>query len=788
MQKCFLTATIFFCIVSLELSAQHTPRDRCVCDSLFDLNPHASAIQKAVIYLETAEVIRENMPQKSFSYLVSAFRISILEKNDSLKARARMQMGNYYAEKRRYMKAQEQYLAAWKTYQAIGNSAGEVNALLNIGNINRNLTNYKKSLDYLQKGLVLTRKSNDLSTRGILIEHIGLTYQFMQEYDSANYFYTRALSLFRQAGDRRNEFGVQNCLGSLYLDENRYDEGMIFYKNLLREADSTDLQLMGILYTRIGHIYSRKNDYPNSLLYNLKALGFRQRNRSISDVNSSLINIAGDYYNLDNPASGQLYMDSGLILARRYDQKHLIENGYRHLYNYYLQKGDPKKALDYFARNFAAHDDIIREQNQNNIAILETYQQLQRNQQAGKISTSLLDSQHESYKFHTTTFVILVTLTSLAGFSMLVFVFLLLSVRGDRRRMQELNIQLSDEIREREVTEDQTRDRENQYRFITENSIDFITHMDQQKNRIYASPASLNVYGYTHDEIISKSPLELTHPDDYSYTEAKFKEMTETRSSSQFTYRAIKKDGTVFWVESILNPLFDPITGVFKGMVGVTRDIQERKTKEFEIMEGTSQKENLLKEIHHRVKNNFAILVSLINMQMAQTKNQELLQSLTNLQLRIRTMALVHEMLYRSSDFERISFPGYLRSLASVIAATYNRRDIVLTVEADEVVMDIEASIPLGLVVNEILSNAFKHAFPDGRSGNIKIRFTRNQATGTHTLVVQDDGIGMPAGVGLDQYKTMGIQVVQILCNQIEGTLVVANNPGASFSITFQAS
>jgi len=119
-----------------------------------------------------------------------------------------------------------------------------------------------------------------------------------------------------------------------------------------------------------------------------------------------------------------------------------------------------------------------------------------------------------------------------------------------------------------------------------------------------------------------------------------------------------KKDGTVFWVESMLIPLFDPISGAFKGMVGVTRDIQERKNKEIEIMEGTKQKENLLKEIHHRVKNNFAILVSLINMQMAQTKNQELLHSLINLQLRIRTMALVHEMLYAPVILKRYHFQG----------------------------------------------------------------------------------------------------------------------------------
>jgi two-component sensor histidine kinase len=203
-------------------------------------------------------------------------------------------------------------------------------------------------------------------------------------------------------------------------------------------------------------------------------------------------------------------------------------------------------------------------------------------------------------------------------------------------------------------------------------------------------------------------------------------------------------------------------------------------------MEGTRQKENLLKEIHHRVKNNFAILVSLINMQMSQTKNKELLQSLTNLQLRIRTMALVHEMLYRSKDFENISFSDYLRSLASVIAGTYNRRDIRFTFEADESVMDIEASIPLGLIVNEILSNAYKHAFPDGREGNIWMTFRVDRETGDYCLVLQDDGIGLPPGHELENCKSMGLQVVQILCQQIEATLEMVNDHGLGFTVTFR--
>jgi PAS domain S-box-containing protein len=769
----------------LEVFAQTKSPDQSIRDSLFRIRPHESLTQQAEIYLELADLIKEDQPQKSFTFLLAAFKLSVIEKSDKVKAQARMNMGDYFARKRKFIHAQEHYLAACKTYHAIPDTTGEVNALMRIGELNRSISNNEQSLIYLQRGLKLALSTKDNLLKGIITDQIAFTYLALGEQENARYYFNKALSYVRRTSFREKEFRVQISIGSIYLSDEKWAEALAFYNNLMLTADTTDYGLMGVLYTHIGHVFDKMHDHRASLKYNLKALAARQQCRQKYGVNSALINVAGDYLNLGLIDSGKYYMDSGLLLAYRYDQKSLIENGYRHLYTYYLENKQFKRALDFYTRYTAVREEINREKNRSNIAILETNQHLLRIQQSGKIIARKHDIQALNLKYHNYQTLILKFLTGLAGFIILVFITLLLYTRRVRKKMQEMNVQLNEEIRDRKATEEQTRDRENQYKFITDNSDDFITHLDQNKNRIYASPASLKVYGYTQEEIIKKTPYDLTIPEDHAYAEIVFREMLETRSSRQFIYRARKKDGSVFWVESILNPLFDPISGVFKGMVGVTRDIQERKIKEIEIMEGTKQKENLLKEIHHRVKNNFAILVSLINMQMGQTKNEELLQSLTNLQLRIRSMALVHEMLYRSNDFEKISFPGYLRSLASVIAGTYNRRNVDLAIEADEVVMDIETSIPMGLIINEILSNAYKHAFPGERSGKISIRFSIDQQSGMNTLVLQDDGVGMPHGVPVEQYKSMGLQVVQILCAQIEATLVVVNDPGASFTITF---
>jgi PAS domain S-box-containing protein len=787
MQKCFLTAVILFSFISCELPASQPLTEQRVLDSLMRVLPHKSQQQKALLYLAASDILASDLPLKSFSYTLSAYKIALLEKNDTIKARARLKMGEYFKGMRNYMMALEHFIAAGRIYHLIGDTLHEVDALISVGVINRNLGNYDQALSYYQQGLDLIQLTNYPHMHGTVLIHLAVTYQCMRDSETSQYFLNQALTLFRNLNDQENEIHVQNLIGVIYLDEERYDEALTYYKKLLPLIDTAYGSEYASILTRIGHIYDKKGNYRASLHYNLQALRIRQHERISVEINSSLINIAGDYFNLDLLDSAMIYMDSGMAMAKKHNSKNLIENGYKHLYNYYLKKGNFNKALDYFYRYNTWKEKVNREKFKTNITVLEARQHLQQVEQSVRMKSNELNIQGLKLKLQTYQSYLLKILIGLAALSMIGMTIWLLYIRKIRQKMQEINVQLLEEIKEREMAEKQLREQETRYRFITENSVDFITHMDQTKKRVYASPAALNVYGYTPAEILEKSPYELTHPDYHDYAERMLTEMLSTRSPKQYSYKAIKKDGTVFWAESVGNPLFDPITGTFKGMVGVTRDIQERKTIELEIMEGTKQKEILLKEIHHRVKNNFAILVSLINMQMTQTKNQELLQSLTNLQLRIRTMALVHEMLYRSGDFEKISFPGYVRSLASVIAGTYNRRNVELTLTVEEVVMDIESLIPLGLIINELLSNAFKHAFPGERGGNIGLLYSVDHENGWNTLSIKDDGIGLPESTAIAQYQSMGLQVVQILCTQIEGTLVICNDPGATFTVTFKS-
>ena len=500
---------------------------------------------------------------------------------------------------------------------------------------------------------------------------------------------------------------------------------------------------------------------------------------------SSLINVAGDYFLLGKPDSGYYYMDRGLRLAKKHYLKNYIQNGYRHLSTYFFRVGKFKEALENYKLYMTISDSIMMERNRGNISIIEANQRITGMEETNKflkkqneIQTLNLASQKVQYFF----------VRLLAAFGIIFMIIILIRLLYDRKmrqNMQGLYFRLTREKNECETLQQQTWVREQQYRFLAENSIDFITRINSKNQRIYASPSSKEIYGYEPEEMLTKNPFDTSHPDFISYFEENLSEMLKKRSERQLVYKARRKNGSFFWVESVLNPVFDRVTGEFKEFVGVTRDIQERKTIEMQILEGTRQKENLLKEIHHRVKNNFAVLVSLINMQMGQSDNPELRKSLSNLQLRIRTMALVHEMLYRSKDFEKISFPDYIRSLASVVAGSFNRRNIHVSIDTDEAVMDIESSIPLGLIINEVLSNSYKHGFPGESPGTIRIVLRKMAEDQTACLTIQDDGIGLPAGLTLEKSHTMGLQIIQILGKQLDGEVVLKTDQGTLFSLCF---
>ncbi len=215
-------------------------------------------------------------------------------------------------------------------------------------------------------------------------------------------------------------------------------------------------------------------------------------------------------------------------------------------------------------------------------------------------------------------------------------------------------------------------------------------------------------------------------------------------------------------------------------------DITERKYAEDSIKASLREKEVLLKEIHHRVKNNLQVVSSLLNLQLKRIEDKEAVEMLREGRDRIRAMALIHEALYGSENLSGVDFTGYVRTLAERLFRSYgiSSDTVALEIAASEAVLGIDTAIPCGLIINELVSNSLKHAFPNGRKGKIRINL-HSEGNNRFLLTVSDNGIGFPADVDFRSTESLGLQLVCTLIDQLEGTIELHREQGTEFRIAF---
>jgi two-component sensor histidine kinase len=227
------------------------------------------------------------------------------------------------------------------------------------------------------------------------------------------------------------------------------------------------------------------------------------------------------------------------------------------------------------------------------------------------------------------------------------------------------------------------------------------------------------------------------------------------------------------------------------GVVSLQRLQEYGQTAEQERVEETfkaslQQKELLLREVHHRIKNNLQIISSLLDIQASYVQDPHIAEMFTDIQNRVVSMALIHETLYQSSDLGLVDFGVYIRSLAEQVFHSYNilADRIGLQIQAEAVLLDTNQAIPCGLILNELLSNCLKHAFPSDRSGEVSIELW-SDASRRVTLIVRDTGIGFPAQMDFRQTETIGLQLVCTLSEQLGGTLELDRHTGTAFKLSF---
>jgi len=338
----------------------------------------------------------------------------------------------------------------------------------------------------------------------------------------------------------------------------------------------------------------------------------------------------------------------------------------------------------------------------------------------------------------------------------------------------------------RRQTEDALKKSEELLRALFEHANDAIFLIDLNGVHIRVNKKAADLTGYEMEELVGKSVRDLVVPREYSDAENKLRGLLEGKTFPLYERIFRKKDGTEFPIEVNVALIRDG-EGRPLCVQSIVRDITDRKRKEGALRTALLEKELLLKEVHHRVKNNMQVVSSLLSLQKQFINDPALSEVLRESQRRIKSMALVHEKLYQSQDLSQVAFGNYIRSLvAHLVTSQQNQEDqIIIHFDLEDLFFDIQTAIPCGLIINELVSNAFKHAFPKNRKGEISIRLKHLDGD-SFLLAVKDNGVGLPDDFSIDVSQTMGMQLITLLCEQLEGRIEIDRSAGTEFRLTLK--
>lgn len=319
---------------------------------------------------------------------------------------------------------------------------------------------------------------------------------------------------------------------------------------------------------------------------------------------------------------------------------------------------------------------------------------------------------------------------------------------------------------------------------IIDSVTDHMFMVDGQFNIIWANDVAKDFFGH---ELLGIKCHHVYHGREEVCEKCLVKKCFEDGKVHEYETELIRADGDkrIFWCTAGVSAWVD---GRPTMVVAILRDITARNHMDNQLKASLKEKYLLLQEIHHRVKNNMQVISSLIRLQSGYIKDNKYLEVFRESQNRIKSMALIHEKLYQSGDLIHIDFGKYIKNLADSLIRSYgvNPEKVPIRVNAEDIMLEIDSAIPCGLLVNELVSNSLKHAFPEGEQGEITIVF---RATGEDEieLSVSDNGVGAPEHLDFRNAESFGLRLVAILAeDQLQGKIKLNRDQGTEFSVTFK--
>ena len=301
----------------------------------------------------------------------------------------------------------------------------------------------------------------------------------------------------------------------------------------------------------------------------------------------------------------------------------------------------------------------------------------------------------------------------------------------------------------------------------------------------YFNKRWLDFTGRNLEQEVGKGWFKGIHPEDVQYYLENYRVNFYTHQSFTVEYRLRREDGEYRWILNQGVPRFN-LNGKFAGYIGSCIDISDRKKAEEQIQDSLQEKEILLKEIHHRVKNNLHIISNLLDLQSDYIEDQKVQELFADSQNRIQSMALIHEQLYQSKNLAEVDFSEYIHALIDNLFCSYADRESIIQpiINVEAITLNLETAIPCGLLINELVTNSFKHAFPNNESGEICVELHQDRQEKVY-ITIKDNGIGIPPDIDLQNISSLGLKLVRILCKQLKAEIDFDGCQGTTVNLIF---
>jgi PAS domain S-box-containing protein len=335
------------------------------------------------------------------------------------------------------------------------------------------------------------------------------------------------------------------------------------------------------------------------------------------------------------------------------------------------------------------------------------------------------------------------------------------------------------ELAERKKAEEVLRESEERLSSFMESAADSFYILDSNMNFVEINKRGLEIIGKNKEDVIGKNIVDI---------------VPDIKSSGRYEkHLEVIRTGMPYMIDHFMpHPVFGNLHFVLnsfkvgEGLGVIAHDITARKEAEEHLRRSLNEKEILIKELHHRVKNNMQVVSSLISLQSQKVDDPKYFAYFMETQNRIHAMSLIHEMLYNSEDMSHIDFSRYLNDLMQYLFSIYHtdQKQVHMYLNVKDIYLGIDAAVPCGMIINELVSNALKHAFPGGREGSVTVDLVTHD-DGKHVMTVRDDGVGIPQGYNIETTNSLGMLIVNSLTKQLEGSIEIDRSKGTIVRIKF---